>query len=156
MLRKIAILMLILSTLTVLPNCGREFSKPVEENWNQGNLLRDDPEGLEAFIPNLSGHEELIWFEESVGTQRVVRAIIRFAPEVADRLEKNLGGSESSRISTEQWFPAELKAQATSNGGETVKGVRYDVKDLVNPTVKSGWVVRVDSTAYFIFELILN
>jgi hypothetical protein len=105
--------------------------------------------------------EEVAWREENVknSEDKKLTAVMKFTEEDAKNLvaqaEKHRP-AEAVEIGTEQWFPAELIAQSQLSGNESLKGNAYAPTDFLQLPYKTGKLVKIESSNYFILELSTN
>ena len=131
---------------------------PTDVNQNAAAPVKDDPEELEKIIKLPYPPEEATWREESTGApnSKKLTAVISFTGEDARRISESGGGNSVgvTDIEPEAWFPAELIAQSQLSGDETLKGVSFSADAFLQAPYNAGKITRIDSTNYFVLELL--
>lgn len=91
--------------------------------------------------------------------QKKLVAVLKFTPEDANNLiaqaEKHRP-AEAVQVGTEDWFPAELVAQTQLSGDEMLKGKAYGANDFLQMPYKTGKLIKVDNSDFFILEVSTN
>ncbi|HEY0051146.1 MAG TPA: hypothetical protein VGB68_17765 [Pyrinomonadaceae bacterium] len=105
--------------------------------------------------------EEVSFCEENVkdSGDKKLTAVLKFTEEDSKNLvaqaEKHRP-AEAVEIGTEQWFPLELSAQSRLSGNESLKGNAYAPTDFLQLPYKTGKLVKIENSNYFILELATN
>lgn len=136
------------------------------ENANvAANVTKDDAE-LSLIVKMPFEPEETVWREESLSAKspasrapggKKLTAVLKFSAEKANRLVEQAqthGAPQPIKISTENWFPAELVALSELSGDETLKGTSYAANDFFQPPFAEGKLTRIENSDYFILELL--
>ncbi|HEX8247346.1 MAG TPA: hypothetical protein VF599_04110 [Pyrinomonadaceae bacterium] len=115
--------------------------------------------GNQVLLPFLP--EEVAWREEPVrnSEDKKLTAVMKFTEEDAKNLvaqAEKYRPAEAVETDTEQWFPAELVAQAQLSGNESLKGSAYAPTDFLQLPYKNGRLVKIENSNYFILELSTN
>jgi hypothetical protein len=118
------------------------------------NSARTNVEELGLLINVPFQTDDVVWKEDAVN-KRVI-AIMLFSPEGARRIvaegEQN-GPPQNVSIAVENWFPAELTAQAEMSGDGALKGIAYPATQFHLAPYTAGRVTRIEGTDYFVLEL---
>jgi hypothetical protein len=123
---------------------------------------KDDAAELNSMILLPFVPEETEWRAENDSKNpnaKKLVAVFKFAPEDAKNLVAQAAkhrAPEAVQIGTEDWFPAELVAQTQLSGDETLKGMAYGANDFLQMPYKSGRLIKVENSEYFILEVSTN
>lgn len=93
--------------------------------------------------------------EEAGGGKRLI-AVFRFSKENGDKLRGQLsekGAPFDAKVNPESWFPPELAARSSATGDEILKGKGYNASSLAKQPYKSGTLVHIDETDYYVLTL---
>lgn len=118
--------------------------------------LRDDVEGLSAYLLLDDEVDEVVWF---INSDNELRAVIRCNPDECASMESNLeasGDLVTISLETEDWFPAELKAQATTNPSGDLKAKAFKPGKLLTEQADGGSFFRIENSDYFIAKISLK
>ncbi|MCS6873875.1 MAG: hypothetical protein N2Z23_09120 [Pyrinomonadaceae bacterium] len=120
---------------------------------NTASSVKDDLAELNSIILLPFIPKEVVWKEED----KKLIAVMRFSQEDEKRLiekAKNHGQPEKVEVSVEDWFPPELLAQIELSGDETLKGISYSAKDFTQMPYKTGRIIKLENSNYFVLELL--
>jgi hypothetical protein len=149
-----AVALLLLSSLLLA--CGQDTVSSDGRVSTGKTVVRDDQEGLMSYLSLGEGVEDVMWLLED---GQELKAVIRFVPDRCEEVAKDLesiGGSEAVTVESDEWFPAELKAQATTNTEGNLKGVSYRADRLLLGEAVSGRMIRIENSDYFIATISLR
>jgi hypothetical protein len=130
-------------------------------NYNS-NAAKDDPAELNSivtlpFVPvDPTFREET---DQNDPDNRKLVAVLKFEPEDARNLIEQAQKHrqpEAVQVGTEDWFPAELVAQTQLSGDEMLKGTAYGANDFLRMPYRTGRLIKVENSDYFILELSTN
>ena len=110
----------------------------------QDSLWKEMP--IENPDGSATGHKKLI-------------AVFRFSREDGEKLKNDLGKSKQpfeASVDAESWFPAELIAKSSTTGDDTLKGTGYNADSFIKPPYKSGSLIHIRETGYFVLILQTN
>lgn len=96
--------------------------------------------------------EEVVWKEED----KKLVVVMRFSQEDEKKLIDQVKvhrKPEEVEVSTEDWFPPELIAQTELSGDNTLKGISYSAKDFIQMPYKTGRIIKIENSSYFVLEL---
>lgn len=162
---------LLLLSVFLSISCGNqtESNTNAKTNSNTANVASNENSstsnddvaalGNQVLLPLIP--EEVSWREENVkdSSDKKLTAVLKFTAEDAKNLvaqaEKHRP-AEAVEIGTEQWFPAELVAQSQLSGNESLKGNAYAPTDFIQLPYKTGRLIKVENSNYFILELATN
>ncbi len=132
-------------------------------NTNQAiensSSTKDNTEGLEMIVKLPFEPQDAVWREEKSGkpNEGKLIAVLQFKSEDAEKIvaqSQTYKNPTPADISAESWFPAELIAQSQLSGDETLKGTTYAANDFLQSPYTDGKITRIQSSNYFILELI--
>jgi hypothetical protein len=133
--------------------CGGEDRSEEPIGYADIGVVRDDEEGLLSYMSFGAVAEEVMWVRND---EESVTAVIRCSPENCNALVGSLQVTEapvSVSIEVSEWFPAELKAQASTSPAGNLKGTEYPAGRLLTPKAESGRIIRVEDSGYFVADL---
>jgi hypothetical protein len=143
-------------------NNGANVAGKTNANSENSTASKDDAAELNSMILLPFAPEETEWRAENdtknPNAKKLV-AVFKFAPDDAKNLTAQAAkhrAPEAVQIGTEDWFPAELIAQTQLSGDETLKGMAYGANDFLQMPYKSGRLIKVDNSNYFILEVSTN
>jgi hypothetical protein len=140
----------LLSLSFLLLACGQDAVSNNPEAVNGSVVIRDDQEGLLSYLSFGEGVEDVLWLLEDGGQ---LKAVIRCVParcEVITTALQSDGEGETVTVESEEWFPVELKAQATTNTEGNLRGVSYSADSFLTEESLSGRLIRIENSDYFI------
>lgn len=117
-----------------------------------------DPSELSELI-NLQIEPEDVAWKETPGPKKRLLAVLQFSPADAKKVIENaakISAGQAVKVSTEEWFPAELRAQSEISGDETVAAVAYPASNFFLSQYNSGSLAHVANTDFFILDLSAN
>jgi len=131
-------------------------------NTNSNSEVADDSEiGLSELVNMpVEAEQDSVWkeieiSEEAGGGKRLV-AVFRFSKEDGEKLREDLGKNGApfdAKVDPESWFPAELIARSSTTGDTILKGTGYTATSLAKAPYKSGSLVHIDETDYYVLTL---
>jgi len=104
--------------------------------------------------------QDAVWREDELpadagGGKRLI-AVFRFSKENGEKLREQLsekGTPFDAKVDPESWFPAELIARSATTGDEILKGKGYNASSFARRPYKSGTLVHIDETDYYVLTL---
>ncbi|MBK7934592.1 MAG: hypothetical protein IPK01_14205 [Acidobacteria bacterium] len=160
MAKRRLIAMLIISILAAISaGCGNGSNNAVNANRpssaNRANsAAKTNVEELGVLINIPYETDDIVWKEDE--TNKKLVAVFRLMPTDSARLVAEAEKSRPSQpatISTESWFPAELIAQSSMSGDDTLSGKSYAASSFLQEPYKNGSVTRIDNTDYFVLDV---
>lgn len=140
------------------PNAAPKSNANVENS----TVAKDDAAELNSMVILPYVPDETVFREEpdagNPAAKKLV-AVLKFSTDDAKKLTEQAAKHrppEAVQIGTEDWFPAELVAQTQLSGDETLKGTAYGPNDFMQMPYKTGRLIRVDNSEYFILEVATN
>lgn len=117
--------------------------------------VRDDQEGLLSYMVLDDSIEEVLWV---LNENETLNAVMRCASEKCEDFLTTLPPDRGSTVSVEpeEWFPAELKAQASTVVDGNLKGTNYDAKPVLTPEALSGRVSHIENSGYVVVAIQLR
>ena len=154
------ILALLLSVASLLACVGGQgnATSPAATNASDravgnSNSARTNVEELGLLVKVPYATEDIVW-KEYPASKKVI-AILRFSSADAQKIVAEAGGiPENTGIAVESWFPEELIAQTEMSGDNALKGVSYPATAFYQEPYTIGKITRVESSDYFILELL--
>ncbi len=142
------------SCATQLPtDSGSGDSSKVENT----QVAKDDLAELDSIIHLPCIPQDVVWREETnKENHKKLVAVMRFSPDDEKNLiekAKSYREPEATETTAEDWFPPELIAQAELYGDETLKGISYSAKDFIQMPYKTGRLIKISNSNYFVLEL---
>ena len=132
-------------------NVPKTAARPAENP----NAARTNAEELAVLVRLPYETEDIVWKE--IPNKKRVIAVLRFSTANANRIVAEAGGTPTKAVvPVESWFPEELVAQSEMSGDNTVKGIGYPATNFFQEPYKSGSLIRVDGSDYFILDLAAN
>ena len=132
----------------------------VDVNLN-ANIAEDSAFKLNQYVDiPYETEQDTVWREDEVdpskGGGKKLTAVFRFSEEDSAKLRKELAEKRApfdAKVDAEPWFPAELIAKSTTTGDDTLKGKGYSAESMVKPPYKTGVLVHIADTEYFVLTL---
>ncbi len=169
-MNRIAVLLTILACLFVA-SCGNagntaDANANAANADNAGSRPHDSIEEFSMLANFPFALEEVLWENrpmakpgsERVPTQneRKIVAVIRFSeedtPKFIAEIEKS-GPGKPVEISSEEWFPPELRAQSDVTGSDTLSGTAFSAQPFMLPPFTEGRLIKVDGNDSFVLEM---
>jgi hypothetical protein len=141
------------------PNENQNATVNVNSN---ANLAEDNALKLSEYV-NIpyETEQDTVWREDELdkakGGGKKLTAVFRFSEEDSKRIREDLAAKRppfEAKVDAESWFPAELIAKSATTGDDTLKGKGYSAESLVKPPYKSGTLVHIEDTDYFVLTLL--
>lgn len=125
------------------------------------NVAEDNAFKLNQYVDvPYETEQDTVWREDVVdqakGGGKKLTAVFRFSKADSEKLRKELGSKSTPvdvKLDAEPWFPAELIAKSTTTGDDTLRGKGYTADSLVKPPYKTGVLVHIEDTDYFVLTL---
>lgn len=132
---------------------GGSVDKQVKATTYGG--VRDDQEGLLSYMALEDTVEEVLWV---VNDDETLNAVMRCASEKCADFLSTLSQEAGSTVSVEpeEWFPAELKAQASTVVDGNLKGTNYDARPVLTPEALSGRISHIENSGYVVVAIQLR
>lgn len=138
-----------------LPTDSNSGNPPKIENTQ---AAKDDLAELNSIIRLPYVPEDVVWREETnKENHKKLVAVMRFSPDDEKSLiekAKSYREPEATETTAEDWFPPELIAQTELYGDETLKGISYSAKDFIQMPYKTGRLIKILNSNYFVLELL--
>jgi hypothetical protein len=118
------------------------------------NSAKTNVEELGLLINIPYDAEDIAWKIDDNRTRLI--AVFRFSPTDAAKLVEEverLGQPLSVKIALETWYPAELIAQGTISGDDTLEGQQFNADPFLNETNSNGTITRIQTTEFFILDV---
>lgn len=117
--------------------------------------VRDDQEGLLSYMVLDDSIEEVLWV---MNGDETLNAVMRCASEKCEDFLAALNSEGGSTVSVEpeEWFPAELKAQASTVVDGNLNGTNYNAKPLLTAEALSGRVSHIENSGYVVVAIQLR
>lgn len=128
-------------------------------NGESLTVSRDDTAELNSMVILPFVPEETVFREEpeaKAPNAKKLIAVLKFTSDDAKKLSEQAAKHrqpEAVQVGAEDWFPAELIAQTQLSGDETLKGTAYGANDFMQMPYKTGRLIRVENSDYFILEV---
>lgn len=135
--------------------CGGGGLADEQSKQTATGSVRDDQEGLLSYMALDDSIEEVLWV---VKDDETLNAVMRCTSVKCEDFLTSLtpdGGSTVS-VEPEEWFPAELKAQASTVVDGNLKGANYDAKPLLTAEALSGRVSHIENSGYVVVAVQLR
>lgn len=102
--------------------------------------------------------EEVKWREEPVRNSDAKKliAVLKYPEAESGNLVAQASKhrpAERVELAAEDWFPEELVAQSQMAGDDSLKGNAYAAKDFLQMPYKTGRLVKIENSNYFVLEL---
>lgn len=120
----------------------------------KANSAKTNVEELSVLINFPYVTEDIVWKEDDANSRLI--AVFRLSPSDAAKLvteSEKIRPGQSVNLSSESWFPAELIAQSSMSGDDTLNGKSYAANGFLQPPYKSGTLARIDNTDFFVLEV---
>lgn len=125
------------------------------------NLAEDNAIKLSELVNvPFEPEQDTVWREDELpadsGGGKTLTAVFRFSKEDGEKIRKELSSSGppfDAKVDPEPWFPPELAARSSATGDETLKGKGYNASSLAKPPYKSGTLVHIDETDFYVLTL---
>lgn len=157
LLRTVLILALFLCA-AAFSGCGGDqnahLSVPANISPENSNSAKTNVEELGLWINVPYEAEDVVWNETP--DRKQIIAVLRFSGEDANKIVAEAAPHQTPqnvKLSSENWFPAELIAQSEMTGDATLNGLAYAADSFYQEPYTSGRIVRIDGTDYFVLEL---
>lgn len=140
---------------------AEDSNRPANVNSN-ANVAEDSEIKLNEYVDiPFEPEQDSVWREDDLdqqagGGKRLV-AVFRFSSEDGEEIRSRLSGGKAAfdaKVDPEPWFPAELIARSSTTGDETLKGKGYNAGSLARPPYKTGTLVHIDETDYYVLTLL--
>ena len=98
--------------------------------------------------------EDIVW-KETADRKQII-AVLLFSTEDANKIVADAAprqAPQNVKLSSENWFPAELIAQSEMSGDDSLDGIAYAADSFYQEPFTAGRLVRVEGTDYFVLEL---
>ncbi len=160
---KTAVILALFSAVLIPAGCGGTASNSNSANTvaneaaTNANLPKTSSEDLGMLIKMPFETEDVIW--SGGPDQKKLIAVLRLSPQNANKLveqAKKIKPPVPGQIDSEPWFPAELIAQSSESGDDTLKGMTYAADDFYQPPFTGGKLTRIETTDFFVLELTAN
>ncbi|HEX8736990.1 MAG TPA: hypothetical protein VF721_16785 [Pyrinomonadaceae bacterium] len=162
---------LLLLSIIFSISCGNQTEPNAngKTNSNAANIANNEPSsmfnddaaalGSQVLLPFVP--EDVRFVEENIKNtnDKKLTAVMKFTEEDAKNLtaqaEKHRP-AEQVEIGTEHWFPEELVAQSQLSGNESLNGKAYAPTDFLQLPYKTGRLVKIENSNFFVLELTTN
>ncbi|MCO6511935.1 MAG: hypothetical protein J5I65_14210 [Aridibacter famidurans] len=137
---------------------AEDSNRPANVNIN-ANVAEDSEIKLSELVNiPFEPAQDSVWREDDLpeGAGKKLTVVFRFSKEDGDKLREQLSGEGTpfeAKVDPESWFPPELAARSSTTGDETLKGRGYNAASLAKEPYKSGTLVHIDETDYFVLTL---
>lgn len=150
---------IVLSISVFLSACSSKVEKTVNSNSNsrsnQSNAAaKTNIEELSVLINFPYETEDIVWKENDVDKKLI--AVFKLSQADATKLvieAEKAKPAQAATLSTESWYPAELIAQSSMSGDDSLSGKSYSAVGFLQEPYKSGTFTRVDNSDFFVLEL---
>ena len=117
------------------------------------NSAKSNVEELSLLVNVPYEAEDIVWKETA--NHRQIIAVLRFSNEDANKIVAKSANQDPQnvKLSSENWFPAELIAQSEMSGDDSLNGLAYAADRFYMEPYTSGRIVRIEGTDYFVLEL---
>ena len=127
-------------------------------NTGSNTISNDDTAALGAHVLLPVVPEEVKWREEPVRNSDAKKliAVLKYPEADAGNLVAQASKhrpSEKVEIAAEDWFPEELVAQSQMAGDDSLRGNAYAPSDFLQMPYKTGRLVKIENSNYFVLEL---
>ncbi len=131
---------------------------------SNANVAEDNALKLSEYV-NIpyETEQDTVWREDQMdpakGGGKKLTAVFRFSKENSENLRAELAKKRApfdAKVDAESWFPAELIAKSETAGDATLKGKGYSAESLLKPPYKSGTLIHIEDTDYFVLTLLTN
>jgi hypothetical protein len=128
---------------------------------SNANLVEDSAIKLSEFV-NIpyETEQDTVWrvdeIDRAKGGGKKLTAVFRFSKEDSEKVRTDLSSRRppfEAKVDAESWFPAELIAKSATTGDDTLKGKGYSAESFVKSPYKSGTLVHIEDTDYFVLTL---
>lgn len=136
------------------PTANNTVSNTTSNN-DAANTAKDSVDDLSMMIRLPFEPDEATWKDPQQGENRLT-AVLLYSNEDAAKFSSHLaaqGQPKPDTLSTEDWFPSELRSQSDLGGESTLKGQTYPAGDIVQPPYTEGKVTRIVDSNYFVVQL---
>jgi hypothetical protein len=138
-------------------NAKTNLSAPTA-NTGSNSIANDDTAALAAHVLLPIVPEEVKWREEQVRNSDAKKlvAVLKYPEADANNLVAQAGRhrpAEAVEIAAEDWFPEELVAQSQMAGDDSLRGNAYAAGDFLQMPYKTGRLVKIENSNYFVLEL---
>ncbi len=157
MLRTVVILALFVSATVFFGCTGSDKNANVRTPNSiveSANSAKTNVEEL-GLLVNIPHQAEDIAWKESVDHKQLI-AVLRFSTDDAKKIAADAAARQTPqnvKLSSENWFPAELIAQSEMSGDDSLNGLAYPADGFFQEPYTTGRIVRIEGTDYFVLEL---
>ncbi|HUF04491.1 MAG TPA: hypothetical protein VMM38_09985 [Aridibacter sp.] len=140
---------------------AEDSNRPANVNTN-ANVAEDSAIKLSEYVKiPFEPAQDSVWREDELPARegKQLTVVFRFSKADGEKLRKQLsadGTPFSAKVDLETWFPPELAARSSTTGDETLKGRGYNAAPLAKEPYKTGTLVHIDETDYFVLTLRTN
>ena len=145
----------------IFTSCSAPVGNSTTAN-SQGNRVasvpkkaNDKAEELGLLVNFTLEPEDIVWLQTD--SPKKIVAVFRLDEEDTKKLMEQLAARSpgaARTVAVEDWFPAELIAGGETTGGSTVDGTAYPADDFYQPPFSQGTITRINSTDFFVLEII--